>query len=323
MRFLSSENSHALLIKSLTAAALVYSIPMLFEVRMSPQLHTWVYGFFPHSFLQQMRNGGFRPVVFLGHGLEVALFASMATIAAVMAVRAKWHILRIPASAVATYLAVVLLLCKSVASTFYAAVFAPLVLFTAPRTWVRVACAILLLVCAFPMLRTHGLIPVHQIAEATSMISADRRGSFQMRVDNEDILLAKANQKPLFGWGTWGRNRVYDVESGRDLSITDGEWIIHFGMFGWFGYLSLFGLLAAAVMQARTGVRGPVTQSKIALGGLSLLLAVNIVDLLPNAVLLPFTFLMAGSIAGCVRATAGQKPAQRPANGARAAVVAP
>jgi hypothetical protein len=226
MRFLSSDDGRAQLLKSLPAAALLYSVPMLFEVRMSPQLHSWVYGFFPHSFVQQMRWGGFRPVVFLKHGLEVALFASMAVTGAVIAVRARWSVLRIPAGAVAGYLAVVLVLCKSMASIVYAAVAAPLVLFTSPRTWVRVACAMLLLVCAYPMLRSYNLVPVHQISAAANNISAERSSSFQTRVDNEDILLARANQKPLFGWGTWGRNRVYDTASGDDLSITDGEWII-------------------------------------------------------------------------------------------------
>jgi hypothetical protein len=47
-------------------------------------LHTWVYGYFPHSFAQQLRYGGYRPVVFMGHGLLVALFAAIALISAVV-----------------------------------------------------------------------------------------------------------------------------------------------------------------------------------------------------------------------------------------------
>ena len=66
----------------LIVAGLCYSVPMLFEVRMSPQLHTWIYGYFPHSFVQQMREGGFRPVVFLGHGLLTAFFIMSAAVAA-------------------------------------------------------------------------------------------------------------------------------------------------------------------------------------------------------------------------------------------------
>jgi hypothetical protein len=323
MRFLSSDGGRALLLKSLAAAALFYSVPMLFEVRMSPQLHTWVYGFFPHSFAQQIRGTGFRPVVFLRHGLEVAMFASMAVIAAVIATRARLQIVRIPAAAVAPYLAVVLLLCKSMASIVYATAAAPLVLFTTPKTWVRVACAMLLLVCAYPMLRSYDVIPVHHIAAAANSISPDRSASFQTRVKNEDILLARANEKPFSGWGTWGRNRIYDPDSGQDISVTDGEWILQFGMFGWLGYLSLFGLLAAAVLRARAVVRGPVSQSTIVLGGLSLILALNVVDLIPNSDLLPFTYLIAGSIAGCVRAASRRQSARRSVPVTPAAVAVP
>ena len=132
----------------------------------------------------------------------------MAVIAAVIIYRTKWRILRLPAAAVTSYLAVLLLLCKTMGAAVYAIVAAPLALFTTPRTWVRLACAILLLVCAYPLLRTYEVIPVHHIAAAAKMISVDRSASFQTRVKNEDMLLSKASEKPLFGWGTWGRSRV-------------------------------------------------------------------------------------------------------------------
>jgi hypothetical protein len=63
------------------------------------------------------------------------------------------------------------------------------------------------------------------------------------------------------------------------------------------------------LLRARKAVRGPVTEPTIILGGLSLLLAVNLIDLLPNANLVPLTYLMAGSVAGCVRARSGRKSA--------------
>jgi hypothetical protein len=322
MRFLCSDNARTLLLKSLPMAALFYSVPMLFEVRMSPQLHSWVYGFFPHMFIQQIRDGGFRPVVFLRHGLEVALFASMAVIATLAAIRARWQLLRIPAGAVAAYLAGVLVLCKSLGSMIYATVAAPVVLFTRPKTWVRISCAILLFVCAYPALRYYNIVPVHHVAAAASSVSAERASSFQTRVNNEDILLARANQKPFFGWGTWGRNLVYDTASGQDISVTDGEWIIQFGQFGWVGYLSLFGLFATALMRARTVVTGPVTQPTVVLGGLSLVVAINVIDLVPNATLVPFTYLMAGSVAGCVRAKASARAARRRLNSPRETAIA-
>ena len=104
------------------------------------------------------------------------------------------------------------MLCKSAASLIYAIVAAPLVLFTTPKTWVKVACVLLLLVSAYPMLRTYDIVPVRHIVEAANSISPERKSRFEYRIENEDKLLAKANQKPFFGWGTWGRNRVYASE---------------------------------------------------------------------------------------------------------------
>src|SRR6185312_15668865 len=59
----------------LVAAGLVYSIPILWELRMSPMLHMNVYGFMPRTdWLQNMRQGGWRPTVFMGHGLVIGFF---------------------------------------------------------------------------------------------------------------------------------------------------------------------------------------------------------------------------------------------------------
>jgi hypothetical protein len=174
----------------------------------------------------------------------------------------------------------------------------------------RLSVAILVIICAYPMLRTYDLIPVHHMTQLADSISADRASSFQMRVKNEDILLARANEKPIFGWGTWGRNRVYEQGSGEDLSVTDGGWILQYGIFGWFGYLAYFGLFAAAVLRARGAVRGPVTRDSIIVAGLSLLVAVNMLDLIPNGWLLPFTYLAAGSVASSVRVHSGARAKQ-------------
>src|SRR5205085_9719293 len=120
--------------------------------------HYWVYGFFPHtSFAQQVRYGGYRPVVFLEHGLQVALFASMALISTMVLARRRSLIVGAPAGIVAGYLSLILLLCKSLGAAIYAAIAAPIVMFTRPRTWAKLSCGFLLLVCTYPLLRTYRL----------------------------------------------------------------------------------------------------------------------------------------------------------------------
>jgi hypothetical protein len=75
-----SLESVAVLTKWLFYAGLVYLPFCLIEVRMSPQLHSWVYGYFQHSFAQTRRLGGWRPVVFMQHGLMVGMWMCMTSL---------------------------------------------------------------------------------------------------------------------------------------------------------------------------------------------------------------------------------------------------
>ncbi len=66
---------------ALLLAGLVYMPFCLLEIRLSPQFHNWVYGFYQHEFQQTIREGGaFRPMVFMQHGLAVAMFMACATL---------------------------------------------------------------------------------------------------------------------------------------------------------------------------------------------------------------------------------------------------
>ena len=295
--FLQTERARRILLQAFPTAILFYSLPMLFEVRFSPQLHRWIYGYHPSDFTQQVRSGGFRPVVLTEHGLALAFFTSLAFIAAVILVRAKVRIHRFPAGGAATYVAGMLVLCKSLGPMIYAAVLTPAILVMRPRTWTRIALILALIVCAYPAIRTYGLSPTERISAFANSFSAERAASFETRVQNENVLLAKANERPVFGWGTWGRNQIFDQYTGKATSVTDGGWIIQYGIFGWFGYLSLFGFLAMAVFRANSAIGSEVNRETIEWGGLTLMLGVYLIDQIPNATPMTFTLLIAGSIA--------------------------
>ena len=55
------------------SAALAYVPFCLWEIRMSPQLHAIVYGLQPFGFGQAIRFGGYRPSVFMTHGLMLGM----------------------------------------------------------------------------------------------------------------------------------------------------------------------------------------------------------------------------------------------------------
>ena len=278
----------------LVTAALAYSVLMLIEVRLSPQLHRMVYGFFPHSFGQQMRAGGFRPVVFLGHGLLVAIFCAMAAAAAVARWREARGRQRTRASLIALYFGVLLVLCKSVGATILAAVFVPLVAFLRARQVAMIAAAACIMMLLYPAIRSAGLVPTVTISELTGSFSADRQGSLGVRLINEDQLLQRAAAKPIFGWGSWGRNRIYSPEDGKDLSTTDGAWIIALGTWGWVGYLSMFGLLCLGCVRLLRHRKNPEIISFVS-AVLWILLTMNLLDSIPNSSVRPITWLFAGA----------------------------
>jgi len=281
----------------LVIASMWYSLPMLFEVRMSPQLHAWIYGYFPHSFGQQMRDGGFRPVVFIGHGLWVAFFIMTAVVAAAAFTHIRNSIGQFSSGVVTSYLMVVLLLCKSMASVVYAGTLVTVVFLCRPKTQVRLAVIMVSIALTYPLARGAGWFPVQEISELSRAVSEARAESFDFRMRNEDMLLDKANLRPWFGWGTWGRNRIYDPRSGKDLSVTDGRWIQVIGSFGWIGLLAEFGLLALPVFSCSKALRYIKSRREaVIMAAVTLLLGINVLDLLPNNTMTPWTWLMAGAL---------------------------
>lgn len=280
---------------ALVTAALAYSALMLIEVRLSPQLHRMVYGFFPHSFVQQMRADGFRPVVFLGHGLLVAIFCAMALAAAVARWRETKRPQRTRASLIIVYFGMVLILCKSFGAILLAAIFVPVVAFLRAKRVAAISAAACLMLLLYPALRSAGLVPTGAVLEQTASLSADRAGSLGVRLINEDRLLDRAAEKLMFGWGSWGRNRLYSEDDGSDLSVTDGEWIITLGSWGWAGYLAMFGLLNAGPLRVLISrkIRRATTP---AVAAILAVLAINLLDSIPNSSIRPMTWLLAGAI---------------------------
>lgn len=297
------------LVKALMLGGLIYSLPMLLEVRLSPQLNIWIYGYFQHSFEQMMRAGGFRPIVFMYHGLWVAFFTVMAMTCAIALAREADVRRRIFYLLAALYLGGVLVLCKSLGSLIYGVYLAPLALFLPTRMQIRIAGVIAVVAIAYPVLKGAGLIPVDWILEQAAKVDPERANSLRFRLDNEDILMERALEKPLFGWGSWGRNHILNPITGVIETVTDGRWIILIGIFGWVGYLAEFGLIALPVLMLWVYGRrlGDAAHMRL-IGPVALLLAINLIDMLPNATLTPLTWLFAGAVLGLAETARHQRP---------------
>jgi hypothetical protein len=295
-KFFAHSERQALLLRGLVVGGLAYSLLVLYEVRMSPQISNMVYGIFPHDWGQHIRGGGWRPVVFMEHGLQLTLFLATVTLAAFGAARCLEARSRGFYLLAGIWLLGTLVLSNSLGATVITVTFLPAVLFLGQRVQLFFAGFFAAIIIVYPMLRSVDVIPTDRLVSVTETLSPARAQSLQYRFDNEDMLLDRAREKPLFGWGGYGRSRLFDETTGEDLTTTDGAWIIVMGARGWIGYLGQFGLLALPVVLLALNRRRYEISSVTAV--LALVLAAGLVDLIPNGFLSPVVLLLAGAMWG-------------------------
>lgn len=294
-KFLAYPEHNKIIISAFVLAGLCYSILALYEVRMSPQLSRIVYGFFPHSWLQHVRANGFRPIVFLEHGLWVSIFFTCTVLAAAGLVRMALKGKKTKPCVCFAWLLFTLVLTKSLGALTIALILLPCVFFLKPRLQILLCATFAVLIMVYPALRFSDAIPVEYLVKWAEDINAERAGSLQFRLDNEDILLAKANEKPLFGWGGWGRSSVFD-QTGREISTPDGYWVIMMGIGGWTRYIASFGLLCTPIIIF--ALKGRKSQLGLESSIVVLMLTANLIDLIPNATATPLTWMLAGAVWG-------------------------
>ena len=273
---------------------------MLLEVRLSPQLHRWIYGFFPHSFAQMMREGGFRPVVFMGHGLLVAIFTALCALAAAVHYRLKKPMFGAPPIALLGFILLLLVICKSMGALMLGLIGVAALMFLNLRLINFGTAAVLVLVISYPVLSFADLFPHDWLVEQAAKANEERADSLSFRFNNEEALLGRALEKPWFGWGGYGRARYDD-------STTDGYWIITVGNRGLVGFFALFGTAAIASISAlrASANREASFDRRIMLAMLALGGTMTLVDQLPNASMHAFAWFIFG-----VMYAAGRSPTE-------------
>jgi hypothetical protein len=284
----------------LVIGGLVYSLPILYELRMSPMLHANVYGFASRDdWMQNIRLGGYRPTAFMGHGLVVGFFMFLSTIAAVTLHKAgKRSLWGIPMGYVVGFLFVMLILVKATAAILYAAAGFALIRYLSVKTQLRILMLLAVLVVSYPFSRLTNVFPVEALLSASGTFGADRVQSMQFRFDNEDILVLKGVERPIFGWGGFSRERVYSEETGKDLVVQDGAWIARFGTHGTVGFVCYFlVLLLPIVVAARKMRRVKSSTDRTLLTGLAFMVTVCCVNMLPNMGLPNLQFFFAAGLA--------------------------
>ncbi|WP_439621377.1 hypothetical protein [Gemmata sp.] len=315
------------LVLAVVIGAAAYAPLCLLETVVSPQLHRWVYGFHQHEFGQSIRFSGYRPMVFMEHGLAVGFWMVAGAVAAAW-LRANGALKVVPLPGgrrvsglwVAVGLAVVAVACKSTGALALGAV-AAAALFAA-RAAGR-SLPVVLVLCAAPaycFVRTQGAWDANEaLVFIDSAVGADRAQSLAFRLENENVLIAKALERPVLGWGGWGRNRVFD-EYGQSTTVADGLWVITLGKRGLVGLLNVgvVLILPVALVLVRYGGRLWTDPAAAATAAAAVVLAVYSIDCVLNAMFNPVYVLIAGGLIGLrPEATAPPPPAEAAAAGWR------
>ncbi len=279
---------------------LLYVPLCLYEIRMSPQLHNLVYGFHQHSFLQTLREGGWRPTVFMQHGLAVGTFMCTAAIIGLWlwTTRSVRRLGGIPMAALALLVLGVAIGCRSTGAAVLAAVgFAALVFVR----FVPLRLAILSIV-ALPFLyvaaRTFGGWDGQLLVDAAKAISPDRAESLEFRLASERLLWSEIQPHVWLGQG-----RFLFAVRGPDgeLGVTpDGLWIIALGTNGLAGVGALIFMMATPVLvfMRRFHVRLWKHPMVAPAAVLAICFALYAIDCLFNAMENPLMVLIAGGLAG-------------------------
>lgn len=285
------------------AWGLIYVPFCWYESRTFSSLHVLVYGMDTgRDAAQSIRYGGYRPQVFLEHGLMLGVWMMTACVMGMILwrtgiIKRMWNV---PIGVLFGVLLLTFIISRSTGAygLFLGAVVIMFIAWQFRSTlllWLLIAG-----MCYYLYLGAMGTFSSKQIISSLSQVfNPDRVASLQFRFENEEILGTKARERIVFGWGGFGRNRVFN-EMGEDISVTDSLWIIAFGINGLFGLISMTTaiLLPSVVFIIRYPAKLWKNPHVAPAAGLAVCIVLYMLDCILNAMVNPIFMLAAGGLAG-------------------------
>lgn len=233
----------------LVLGGLAYVPFCIYEIWDGPHLHAAVYGYHQQTLHQAYRFGGWRPAVFMQHGLMVAFWMAATTVVAFwlwlvggLRLLRGWR-----GGGVVVVLFGTTLAARSVNAWILLAV-GIAALGVVYRF--RVAIPLVVLVLVLPLYVTArvgmgwtgtALVPI-----VSQTFDARRARSVSYRFDIERRGIEKTMQRPLLGWGRGGRAFVYDRHQRKFLPL-DSLWMLTLGRSGFLGLVTLLFVLVVPV----------------------------------------------------------------------------
>jgi len=285
-------------------STLVYLPLVVFEIRMSPQLHSLVYGFHQHEFVQSRRGDSWRPTVFMQHGLAVSMFMASGTVAgfwlwrsgAVRSLRAWPMSWLVGAGAVVTVLSnslgAVVLMVAGVAALWAAG---------ARRTRWLVA-AIIVFPVAYTTAKTALGWRGYELVSLVEEFNPGRAGSLQTRLASENGAIDRMQGLALLvGEGRFVFGGMI-IEEGGTKIIPDGYWLIALVRTGAVGLLGMMSMLLLPCWMCLTRLpRAAWSDPRLApLVAMGVIVALWMMDNLFNAMINPIFPLAAGAVQATV-----------------------
>lgn len=293
--FFSDEDALRYLSRGIIIGGLIYAPLVFFEARMSPQLADNVYGVNAVGWEQIMRYGGFRPIVFMDHGLMVALWMSLSFIVSLwlFGTREITKIKKIPMIVVVILLLISTILCKSSAAIIYL-IFGGFIFFYFRKVKSKILFKLMILIIPiYIIFRISEILSAETILGYLSKIfNAERIESITTRFLEEEAFGKRALENSLLGWGGMDRAWPRELIAGTGvISFIDALYLAIFSTRGYLGLLSLYaGMLLGPwkIMKSRTGSLDAIV--------LSLVLIFFIMDTLLNGMVNPFFILITGAL---------------------------
>ncbi len=288
---------------ALLLGALVYAPLCLYEVRMSPQLHNTLYGFQQHSFLQTYRWGGYRPMVFMSHGLMVGLWMAMGTLISLLLWRCRGvrSVLQIPISTLLLGLLITTVLCRSSGAWALLAIsIVGAYVATGLGTWL-VHWLLLCSPASYVLLRIVGGWNGESVVEFVRQIAPARAESLAFRMEMEAALI-QANQASawLLGRGPLQFSVITNADGDAEAVVVDSLWIILYATTGSLSLLSLYLAFALPIwaMLRAVPARQGFGKTWVCTTALATCLLLFLQDCLANSMVNPVFFVVLGGLSG-------------------------
>jgi len=290
---------------------LIYTPLCLFEVRISPILHLLVYGYLEEGrFGQSFRGGTYRPIVFMEHGLAVAMWMFAALVCGFLLWRSGIlrRIWNIPLSIALPIMLVTFLLLKSVGAYVYllAAVF----VYVGAR-YLKTRLPLLIVIFAmisYIFMGATGLLYEDTLVEnigttVTALTNQERAESLLFRMNNDEQLSEKSRERLWFGWGGWKRNRIVEENADGDLvdlTVSDSLWGIIYGTNGLVGLVAFFSsfLLPALIFAFKYSARVWLHPKIVPAFAVAVIVTLYMLDCSFNAIPNPMYILAVGGLVG-------------------------